>query len=84
MTGTTTIVQMESRREMHGRVLSLQTVLLGGSAAFGGPLLGWIADAVGARALMLTGGVVCLGAAAYGAMATTRLQRTVTTPTMPG
>jgi len=71
MTGTTTIVQMEARRDMHGRVLALQTVFLGGSAALGGPLLGWIADTVGARALMVLGGVACLSSAAFGAFATT-------------
>jgi len=70
MTGTTTIVQMEARRDMHGRVLALQTVLLGGSAALGGPMLGWIADTIGARALMVLGGVACLSAATFGAFAT--------------
>ena len=54
---------------MHGRVLALQMVFLGGSAAVGGPLLGWIADTAGARALMVIGGVACLGAAAFGSMA---------------
>jgi MFS family permease len=68
MTGTTTIVQMEGRREMHGRILALQTVLLGGSAAVGGPVLGWIADHFGARTLMVIGGLVCLWAAAFGAL----------------
>jgi len=55
---------------MHGRVLALQTVLLGGSAALGGPMLGWIADTIGARALMVLGGVACLSAATFGAFAT--------------
>jgi MFS family permease len=66
MTGTTTIVQLEARRDMQGRLLALQTVLLGGSAAIGGPLLGWIADKAGARVLMELGGVACLAAAAFG------------------
>jgi hypothetical protein len=66
MTGTTTIVQMKGRRDMQGRLLALQTVLLGGSAAFGGPLLGWIADAAGARLLMIIGGIACVSAAAFG------------------
>ena len=70
MTGTTTIVQMEARRDMHGRVLALQTVFLGGSAALGGPMLGWIADTLGARALMILGGMACLSAATFGAFAT--------------
>jgi MFS family permease len=68
MTSTTAIVQVEGRRDMHGRVLALQMVFLGGSAAVGGPFLGWIADTVGARALMVIGGVVCLGAAGFGAV----------------
>ena len=73
MTGTTTIVQLESRRDMHGRLLALQTVLLGGSAALGGPLLGWIADTSGARMLMVIGGVVSLGAATFGTVMAKRL-----------
>ena len=73
MTGTTTIVQLEARRDMHGRLLALQTVLLGGSAALGGPLLGWIADTSGARMLMVIGGVVSLGAATFGTVMAKRL-----------
>jgi MFS family permease len=72
ITGTTTIVQVEARRDMHGRVLALQTMLLGGGAAVGGPILGWIADTFGGRALMVLGGVVCLGAAGFGALAAER------------
>ena len=68
MTSTTALVQVEGRRDMHGRVLALQMVVLGGGAAIGGPLLGWVADTAGARAVMVVGGVVCLGAAACGAM----------------
>lgn len=69
MTSTTAIVQVRGRREMHGRVLALQMVFLGGSAAVGGPLLGWIADTAGARLLIVIGGAACLGAAAFGAVA---------------
>ncbi|MEP6988074.1 MAG: MFS transporter, partial [Chloroflexota bacterium] len=38
MTATTTLAQVESKREMHGRVLALQTVLLIGPTAIGGPI----------------------------------------------
>src|SRR6185295_993041 len=69
MTSTTAIVQVEGRRDMHGRVLALQMVFLGGSAAVGGPFLGWVADSFGARSVMVLGGIVCLGAAAFGAIA---------------
>ena len=72
MTATTAILQVEARPEMHGRVLALQTVLMGGSAALGGPLLGWIADSAGARSLMVIGGLTCLAAAGFGALASHR------------
>ena len=66
MTATTTIVQVESRQEMHGRVLALQTVLIGGPMAVGGPFLGWLADAFGGRAPLILGGVAALAAAGVG------------------
>jgi MFS family permease len=65
-TATTTIVQIESRPEMRGRVLSLQTVLLIGPTAVGGPLLGWMADKYGGRSPIILGGIVCLIAAGFG------------------
>lgn len=68
-TATTAIVQVEAKQEMHGRLLALQTILLVGSSAFGGPISGWVADLVGARALIVMGGVVCLAAAAFGYVA---------------
>jgi MFS family permease len=68
-TTTTAIVQVTARPDMHGRLLALQTVLLVGSSAFGGPISGWLADAFGARSLMVIGGVVCLAAAAFGTAA---------------
>lgn len=44
MTANTTVVQLTARHDTHGRMLALQTVLLGAGALFGGPLLGWTAD----------------------------------------
>lgn len=66
MTATTAIVQVESKKEMHGRILALQSVFLIGSTAIGGPLLGWLADVVDARFLMVIGGIASLGACAFG------------------
>ena len=66
LTATTSIVQTESKYEMHGRVLALQTVILGGSSLIGGPMLGWVADAMGGRAPMIIGGVAALIAAVFG------------------
>ena len=70
MTPSTAIIQIEAKREMHGRLLALQMVVIGGAALLGGPVLGWIADALGARAPMMLGGVVCLLAAFAGHFAT--------------
>jgi MFS family permease len=72
MTATTAIAQIEAKREMHGRVLALQTVLIGGPLALGGPILGWVADTFGGRAPMILGGVAALVAAAVGSWANRR------------
>jgi MFS family permease len=66
MTASTAIVQVEGGHEMHGRVLALQNVIIGGSALVGGPFLGWLADTLGGRAPLVLGGIVCLLSAAFG------------------
>jgi MFS family permease len=66
MTSTTAIVQVRADPRMHGRVLALQTVLLVGTTPVGGPILGAIADAVGARTPLLIGGAAALAASAWG------------------
>lgn len=66
MTATTTNFQIETKPEMHGRVLALQSAALIGSSAIGGPLLGGLSDAFGARVLIEFGGFVCLAAAGFG------------------
>jgi MFS family permease len=71
-TSTTANVQLETKPEMRGRVLSLQTVFFGGPTAFGGPMLGALADTMGGRAPLILGGVVALLAAAFGYFASKR------------
>ena len=71
-TATTTIVQVEAKQEMHGRVLALQSVLQMGTTPVGGPLSGWLADTMGGRAPIILGGMVCLLAAVFGYYATQR------------
>ncbi len=66
MTASTTIAQIDIRRDMHGRVLALQTALIGGAALVGGPIVGQIADLAGGRAPIAVGGMVCLVAAGLG------------------
>jgi MFS family permease len=66
MTSTTSIAQVDTRRDMVGRVLALQTALIGGAALIGGPLVGRLADLGGGRAPLALGGLVCLVAGAAG------------------
>jgi len=73
MTATTAIAQVRTEPHMTGRVLAIQTVLLVGTAPIGGIILGAIADAVGARAPVVIGGVAALAAAAFGVLAARRL-----------
>jgi MFS family permease len=60
MTATTSLAQVDTRRDMVGRVLALQTALIGGTALLGGPLVGRLADLAGGRAPIAVGGVACL------------------------
>jgi MFS family permease len=70
MTATTAIVQVGPKREMQGRLLALQTVLIGGTGLVGGPFSGWIADALGARVPLIFGGIACLLSTVFGYVAT--------------
>ena len=72
MTSSSAFAQVVAEPAMHGRVLAIQTVLLAGTTPIGGPLLGWLADVAGARAPIVLGGLVALGAAAFGAVAARR------------
>jgi MFS family permease len=66
LTASTTIAQVDTRRDMHGRVLALQTALIGGTALVGGPIVGQLADLAGARMPIAIGGIVCLATAGLG------------------
>ncbi len=65
-TSTTTIAQVESVANMRGRVLALQTVLLAGPTAIGGPILGYMASQLGGRSPIIFGGIVSLIVAIIG------------------
>jgi predicted MFS family arabinose efflux permease len=65
-TATTTNFQMEAEQSMHGRVLALQSSVMIGSSAIGGPLLGSLSDVFGARILIDIGAVACFAAALWG------------------
>jgi MFS family permease len=72
MTASTAIVQVRADPAMRGRVLALQAIVFLGSTPIGGPLLGAICDAYGARAGLVVGGAAALGAAVFGSIAVRR------------
>jgi MFS family permease len=73
MTLSTAIVQVRAHPVMRGRVIALQSMLLLGSTPIGGPLLGALCDAYGARAGVAVGGAAALIAAAWGLLAGRRV-----------
>ena len=70
-----TVLQLGSDPQMHGRVLALHGLVFLGSTPFGGPLLGWICEAFGARAGFVVAGVTAL---VVGLVLLPRLRRTRT------
>jgi MFS family permease len=76
MTASTAIVQVRCDPVMRGRVLALQAIVFVGSTPVGGPLLGFICDAFGARAGLTLGGLAAVGAAAWGYFAARRFSLT--------
>jgi MFS family permease len=75
MTSTTAIIQVEADPPSTDGILSLQTFIIGGTACIGGPILGWLADTIGARAPVILGGIVGLLAAGWGLVINRRVTR---------
>lgn len=71
-------LQLEAEPSMRGRVMSLWSVAFQGSTPIGGPLVGVIGGALGARYGLGVGGVACLAAAALGYLTLVRRRRGVT------
>jgi MFS family permease len=55
-------LQLATSPQMRGRVMALYSIVFLGSTAFGGPLSGWLAEAIDARAALVLGGVAALAA----------------------
>jgi MFS family permease len=72
MTASTAIVQLRAEPAMRGRVLALQTMVFLGSTPIGGPIVGYIADHLGARYSIAVGAVAALGAGLVGLAYATR------------
>lgn len=72
MTSSTALVQMEASPEMRGRVLALQAMVFLGSTPIGGPLVGWIAEDLGARYALVVAAVACFAAGGWGVLVARR------------
>ncbi len=65
-------LQLNAAPSMRGRVMALWAIAFMGTTPIGGPLVGWITAAGGARAGLGTGALSCLVAAAIGLLARRR------------
>jgi len=74
ITASTAIVQVRAEPSMRGRVLALQGMVMIGSTPIGGPLLGFVCDAYGARAGIALGAVAAVGAGVWGLYAHRRVE----------
>ncbi|CAM2932784.1 Putative MFS family arabinose efflux permease [Prescottella defluvii] len=61
-TAAMSILQMSVPSEMRGRVMGMYMLAFLGGTPLGGPLLGWLADAVDPRAPLVVGGLISLAA----------------------
>ncbi len=63
ITAANSLVQMSSNVQIRGRVISLYILVLLGGQALGGPLMGWIVEALGPHTAMMISGLVPAAAA---------------------
>lgn len=63
ITAANSLVQMSSNVQIRGRVISLYILVLLGGQALGGPLMGWIVEALGPHVAMAVSGLVPAAAA---------------------
>jgi MFS family permease len=65
-------LQLATSPQMRGRVMALYSIVFLGSTALGGPLSGWLAEAIDPRAGLVLGGVAALAAGIAGRSAFAR------------
>jgi MFS family permease len=53
-------LQLASEPSMRGRVMALYSIVFLGSTPIGGPLSGWLAEAVDPRAALIMGGIAAI------------------------
>lgn len=59
-------IQLNSRPDMQGRVMSFWSMAFLGTTPIGGPIMGYVGDHAGARIALLIGGIAALVAAGIG------------------
>jgi MFS family permease len=69
------LLQLESSPQMRGRVMSFWSMASLGSTTIGAPIVGWLAEAAGARWGLALGGGAALLAAALGAFTSRNKER---------
>jgi MFS family permease len=75
MTAATAITQLAANPSMRGRVLALQAIVFLGSTPIGGPILGAIAESLGARYGIAVGAAAALAAGTFGLFTVRRSNR---------
>lgn len=73
ISGSNAVINLHARPDMRGRALALTAVVFLGSTPIGGPIAGFVAETLGARAGVGLGAIATLAAAAWTLRALTRL-----------
>jgi len=76
ITGNSTL-QLASRPDMRGRVMSLYGIVFLGSTPIGGPIAGWAAEHLGPRVALATGGLVAVAVGVVGLWIVSASQRRI-------
>ena len=62
ISASNSLIQLTSTPEMRGRVIALWSLVFLGSTPIGGPLIGWICEAISPRAGFFVGGITSIAA----------------------
>jgi MFS family permease len=68
-------LQLASEPSMRGRVMALYSIVFLGSTPIGGPLSGWLSEAVDPRAALVMGGIAAIAGALFARIAFDRVAR---------
>jgi MFS family permease len=78
--GINSQLQLAADPAMRGRVMALYAIVFLGSTPIGGPLTGWLAEALGPRSGLVLGGLAALTAAALARTAFARVAAPISSP----